>query len=495
MSQDIVYTATNTASEFHNDNAKVRLLFGPVGCGKSVAGCLEIMSRALQQDPGNDGVRRTKWAVIRNTYPDLKATTISTWLTWYPEEIYGKIKWDSPIKHHLKFPLPDGTKLDCEVLFMPLDSIDDIKKLNSLEVTGIYINELQFMHYKLFETAMDRINRFPPKVYGAPITWNGLFADTNPPDTDHWIYSEIDQNRPKGWSMYRYEPTVITVDSPPTDGTRYETSKDGTHYINNPDADYRFVQNDPDYCISLIPGKSDEKIKVSYMGGYGAVIDGKAVHPTYNDKLHTSDKIFTYNPHVELALGWDFGLTPACAIVQLSPNGQLLSLDELWTERMDLRGFTSNIVVPHLDRYYEGWRKDYVSRHDPAGQVGSQTDGKSCQAILLEHDIKSLPAAESNDPTPRRDGLDYFLGKMVDGQPAYTVSLKCPMIRKGLMGNFQYARIKVSGEERYHDKPLKNKYSHICEALEYIVMHYAPILKKPPPSGKKPSSINRGSFI
>ena len=322
MSQDIIYTATNTASEFHRDNSFVRLLFGPVGSGKSVAGCIEILPRAVQQAPGSDGVRRTKWAVIRNTYPDLKSTTIATWRTWYPEEQYGRIKWDSPIQHHLKFDLPDGTKVDCEVLFIALDSPDDIKKLRSLELTGVYINEAQYIDYQIFLTCTERVNRFPPKILGASITWTGVIADTNPPDTDHWIYRKIDEARPKGYKIFRYVPAILKVDDIPIDGQRYEISLNGSIYINNPDADYFFVQNDPNYWLNLVPGRTDEEIKVVLQGQYGMVMDGKPVHPTYNDQLHFANRILEYNPKLELGLGWDFGLTPAVAINQLTPRGQ-----------------------------------------------------------------------------------------------------------------------------------------------------------------------------
>lgn len=480
MTTDIVYTATQTASEFHNDDSFVKFLFGPVGSGKSVAGCMEIISRAARQEPGEDGIRRSRWAVIRNTYPDLKSTTLATWKTWYPEEVYGKIKWDSPINHHMKVG-----DIDCEVLFIALDTPDDIKKLRSLELTGVYINEAQYIDYQIFLTCTERVNRFPPKVLGAPITWTGVIADTNPPDTDHWIYKKIDSARPKNYKLYRYKPALLKVGEIPKDGQRCERSLDGSLYINNPEADYRFVQNDPDYWINLVPGRTDEEIKVVLMGEYGMVMDGKPVHPTYNDQLHFSNVILQYDPKLELGLGWDFGLTPACAIVQLSARGQFQGIDELWSEDMGLRDFAGNIVIPHLDRYYPEWRLNYRSRHDPSGNTGSQTDGKSCQDILRELGINSL-AAITNDPTPRRDGLKYFLGKLVDKQPACTLSLKVRMLRKGLMGGFKYARVKVGGDERYHDKPLKNIYSHICDALEYIAMDYAAENKKPPPSEIKP---------
>jgi hypothetical protein len=133
--------------------------------------------------------------------------------------------------------------------------------------------------------------------------------------------------------------------------------------------------------------------------------------------------------------------------------------------------------------------------NDPAGSSPSQTDGRACEDILEELGIKSYSAADDNSPTPRRDGLKYFLSRLTGGKPAFMVSNKCKMIRKGLMGNFQYGRIKVPGQERYHEKPLKNIYSHICEGLEYIAMKYASVNKKPTPKAGKSNRIRQVPFM
>lgn len=492
MSADIVYTATQTASEFHHDISFVRFLLGPVGTGKSVASEEDILIHAIQQEAGYDGVRRTRWAVIRNTYPDLKSTTIATWKTWYPEERFGNIKWDSPIKHHLKFALPDGTRVDCEVLFIALDTPDDIRKLRSLELTGVLINEAQYIPYQIFLVCTERVNRFPPKVLGAPITWTGVIADSNLPSHNHWIYKKIDVPSPKGYKIFRYKPAVLKVDEAPTDNQRFEISLNGSIFINNPDCDYRWVQNDPNYWINLVPGRTDEEIKVVLQGEYGMVMDGKPVHPTYNDHLHFANRVFEYEPKIQLGLGFDWGLTPACAIGQLTPRGQFLILDELWSEDMGARDFIKNIVIPHLDKNYGGWRLNYKAVGDPSGGAGSQTENNTCFQVAAEEGITIWPAASNNDAIARRDGLKYFLGKMVDGIPAFSVSSKCEMIRTGLMGEFKYARLKVGGDERYHEEPLKNIYSHICEGLEYIAMNYSVVNKKPPKSDKKPSVIRSG---
>lgn len=462
----ITYNSTKTATEYHLDNSRVKLLLGPVGCGKSVANCIEILTRAREQEPGFDGIRRSRWAVIRNTYPELKATTIKTWQMWIPETVFGPIKWSSPITHHLQFE-----DVDCEVIFLALDGAADIKKLMSFELTGAYINEMQFIPKAVFDICLQRLNRYPSKMQGAAITWTGLIADTNPPDNEHWIYRLFEERKPKEFSIYKYEPALRKIAKPTTD-VKSATSLNGSIYINNPEADYTFCQNDSDYWLSLVSGYDDEQIKVYLLGQYGLFIDGRPVHPEYSDALHFTARTIAYDPTLPIGLGFDLGLTPACAVVQLTQMGQLIVLDEFTSESMSLRDFADYIVIPTLNRKYPQWRDNYISRHDPAGQAGSQTDGKTCQGILEELGINSEPAASNNSPTARRDGLKYFLRRLINGEPGFLLTFPCKRLRKALSGAYQYERIR-SVDDRYHDKPKKDHYSHIAEALEYIAMHYA----------------------
>ena len=46
------------AKAFMKDSSFVRGLRGPVGSGKSVACCMEIMRRAVSQEPNASGVRK-----------------------------------------------------------------------------------------------------------------------------------------------------------------------------------------------------------------------------------------------------------------------------------------------------------------------------------------------------------------------------------------------------------------------------------------------------
>ena len=75
--------------KFLQSNNFVRGLMGPVGSGKSYACAAEIMMRAVQQKPSPiDGIRYTRFAIVRNSYPMLKTTTIKTWTDLFPENTF-----------------------------------------------------------------------------------------------------------------------------------------------------------------------------------------------------------------------------------------------------------------------------------------------------------------------------------------------------------------------------------------------------------------------
>lgn len=89
-----VYHAEPTLARFHASDAFFRGVRGPLGSGKSVGCCAEVMSRILRQKAFM-GLRRSRWAIIRNTYGELKTTTIKTWMDWYGA--VTKISYGHPI--------------------------------------------------------------------------------------------------------------------------------------------------------------------------------------------------------------------------------------------------------------------------------------------------------------------------------------------------------------------------------------------------------------
>ncbi len=449
----VKYVAEPTAQFFHGDNSFVRGLMGPIGSGKSVACCVEIIARALAQPPAPDGVRYSRWAAIRNTYPELKSTLIKTWEEWVPPTV-APIRWDVPITSRMKLSdIGDGTGLDLEVIFLALDRPQDVKKLLSLELTGGWINEAKEIDKSVLTMLTGRVGRYPSKIkMGGKQYWSGIIMDTNPMDEDHWYYSLAEEERPKGYRFFR-QPGAVTFN--------------GKDYIPNPLAEN--IKNHTmgmDYYLRQIPGKDHEWIKVYLMGDYGAVMDGKPVYPEYSDLSHCPDTDVRPLEKVPIMLGWDFGLTPSCIIGQLSPRGQLIILDELVSEDMGIRQFANEIVVPYLSRHYTNF--SIHSTGDPAGVQRAQSNESTCLDELKLAGIPTEPAW-TNDFTARREAVAGFLNKMVDGKPAFLLNQKCRMLRKGFLGGYCYKRVQVSGA-RYRDKPDKNEYSHPHDALQYLAL-------------------------
>lgn len=476
-----VYKANKTTSAFLSDNTSaVKMLFGCVASGKSSACCVHIYQTAMQMPRGYDGVRRCKWAVIRKTYSQLKTTTIRTWCEWFPPSVFGEPKGDSPMTHTIK-----TEDFELEVIFLAIEKFSDIDRLKSLEVTGIYVNEAQFFGSdELLSIFRERTDRYPSGFSGGKLGRQLVIMDCNPPPIRHWIYKIFEKDKPEGFAIYKMPPALIK-------------SVDGK-WINNPEADFidQLGEGSRNYWIDLANGASEEYINVNLCGNYGVLEDGLSVHPEYNDQLHYSRSPIYVNPIVEIGLGWDFGLTPACAVGQLDINGQFKIIHEFWTEHMSFRAFLENIVIPELDRLFPFWRNNYCSVHDPADSMGNE--GNTNQKIMKELGIYSYPAA-SNSLSFRRDALKYFLTRMPDGKPGFLLNDGCMMIREGLMGKFKYPLITstvFSEEKRYQEKPIKNIYSHICEATEYLATRYAIVSKSPSPSkGTEAYKIYNGSFM
>ena len=142
-SLDLDFKTAPNIWQFLQDNSFVRGLMGPVGSGKSYACAAEIMLRAVRQKPSpRDGIRYSRFAVVRNSYPMLRTTTLKTWMELFPENVWGRAHWSPPITHHIKLPTRgDAHGIDCEVIFLALDQPKDVRKLLSLELTGAWINE------------------------------------------------------------------------------------------------------------------------------------------------------------------------------------------------------------------------------------------------------------------------------------------------------------------------------------------------------------------
>lgn len=448
-----------TTQRFHESNAFVRGLKGPVGSGKSVACCWELVSRAFRQRPSPvDGMRRTRAVAIRNTFPELKSTTLQTWLYWFPEKLFGKVKWDTPITH--KVQLADDVEL--EVWFLAVDRPDDVKKLLSLEATAIWLNEARELPKAVLDLATSRVGRYPGAVDGGA-SWSGVIMDTNPPGDDHWWHELAEEATPEGFEFFD-QPSGLS-----------EKAENLHNLLQEPET-LALPWWHPErrakgrvYYERQSQGKTREWVKVYVHGEYGSTSDGRPVYPEFNRELHVAKQPLEAVPNQPLLLGWDFGLTPACVICQLMPWGQFKVLREVVSENMALSQFTENLVKPLLATSFPGYK--VLSLVDPAGRQRAQTDGRSCYEILKKAGLNPGTARSDNGFVARREAVGGLLTRLVRGEPAITIDQSCKVLIKGLDGDYQFKRVQVSGEERYHDEPVKNLSSHVNDALQYVCLY------------------------
>jgi hypothetical protein len=199
---------------------------------------------------------------------------------------------------------------------------------------------------------------------------------------------------------------------------------------------------------------------------------GKRVYPEFNPDFHAVESLSAIQGE-GLILGWDFGLTPACVVLQLSARGQLLVLKEYIGDGVGIRSFTESIVIPALAKDFP-YCKVSMSIADPAGNARNEiVEEMSCIGELNSLGVPTI-GARTNDIDPRLGSVRYFLNKMVDGKPGFILDRRnCPTLFKGFVKDYVYARIAVGGEERYKDKPNKNMASHPMDGLGYACLELA----------------------
>ena len=466
------FSTSPTVASFFRSKAFVRGLMGPVGSGKSYACCAEIFRRAVQQRPSpRDGIKYSRFAIVRNTHPMLRTTTLKTWLELLPEHVWGPVKYSPPITHHIKLPPRDGAAgIDMEVIFLALDDPKDVRKLLSLELTGAWVNECRELPKAVVDGLTHRVGRFPTKADGGP-TWRGVILDTNPMDDDHWYYRLAEKERPGGrfaWEFFRQPGGVneIEIEDLPEDMPEAQgyTHQAGRWWKTNAQAEN--LKNLPNgYYDQLLGGKNLDWIRCYAEGKYTFVQEGRPVWPEYNDAMMADDLM--PEPNVPIQIGLDFGLTPAAIFAQKMPTGRWHVLHELVTFDMGLERFCS-MLKSELASRFPGF--ETMVWGDPAGSQRDQIFETTAFDHLKTHGIIARPTA-TNEFRTRREALAIPMGRLIDGKPGFMIDRKCMRLRKSLNGGYHFKRIAMgAGQERFRDTPNKNEHSHVGDAAGYCLL-------------------------
>ena len=408
--------------------------------GKSSACVIEIIRRAHEQAPGPDGIRRSRWVVVRNTARQLLDTTIKTFHYWFPDKIFGEWRVTDQTFIITRFP---GVHL--EVLFRALDRPDQVSNLLSLEVTGAWFNEVREIDKVIIEAMDARIGRYPGDRDGGA-SWYGTIMDTNPPDEGSYLYKMLEIEKPDGWQLFR-QPSGLS------------SQAENTSHLPK------------DYYKNLAKGKDEMYVRVYVHGQYGFLLSGKAVFQSFSDATHVSRVVLEPTKGLDLIIGFDFALQPTCVIAQITALGQLRILDELLSDGMGLKQFCANRLLPLLRTKYFGYH--VMGFGDPSGSSRAPTDESTCFEVLhsVEVGLNDIEPAPTNALLPRISSVEQFLNKMYAGEPGFLLSPNCSNLRKAMNGAYHYAKESRSKGEEYKMVPVKNYASHVSDALQMLCLY------------------------
>lgn len=442
----IQYTPEPIAEQFILDDRSFTYIVGPVGSAKTTAILFKIIHRAQLQAPSPiDGIRRTRWVIVRNTGAQLKDTTIKSWLTWFPDGLAGK--WVGGFGNTFLIKLGD---VEAEVMFRPLDTPEDVRRVLSLEVTGAVLDEFVELPQAIVEALDGRCGRYPSKKDGGA-TWWGMWGATNTGSEDSWWYN---------W-LYEPWPDDVTGSVKERKLGYYEQPSGFSPIAEN----IKNLPGERQYYINLAEGKSENWIKQFIEVKWGHSLSGKPVYKAFNPDIHVSARPLIYNPHLPLIMGFDAGLTPAATFGQLDPHGRMLVLAELVSENMGAKRFCRDKVKPMLSMRFPGVK--LVIAADPATTQRAQTDETSVKQILEDElGVKVYPA-DSNTLVDRLGAVDDFVTRLTDAGPALLIDPSCVTLVRGFKSGYRY---QVSNKGQVGSSPEKNSFSHVHDACQYMCM-------------------------
>lgn len=436
MSRVVNYNAPPVISQFMQSEAEVRLIIGPYGSGKTTGCIMELARRMLEENQDAQGVRRTRFVVVRNTSQQLRQSALEDIRKWFTGVMDYKVT-DSTVQ--FRFTHPQYGRIESDWLLIPLDKPEDQQRLLSLNLTGGWISEFREVPLKVMEALLGRTGRYTP-LGGGKCKWHGVIAESNPPDEDSDWYTKLEIERPSNWAVFR-QPGGMEPNA-----ENRENLRDG-------------------YYESLIESNTEDWVDVHVHAHYGKSLSGQAVfRSSFRPEYHVTYEELKPYPSVPLMIGQDFGRTPASLIGQVDPLGRLLIFQECYTTDMGLDMFLTSILRPMLLTRFQG-RSSFIIA-DPSGRDKSQLREESGFDVLKKAGFKPYPAP-TNLIDPRIRAVEQLFIRQVNGGPMLLIDgANCPTLVQALKFHYRYRRKK---NEQLEDQPEKtHPWSDLADCLQYM---------------------------
>ncbi len=451
MLRKITYTAPPTCASMMKSEAFGRIILGPVGSGKTTAMIFELLRRACEQVPSSDGLRYTRFAVVRQTLSQMKATVLKDITSWLEGLVHYKVS-DSTIYIEIG-------DVRSEWIMIPMEDAIDQRRLLSMQLTGAWISEAIEIAVDLVSAISGRCGRYPNAAMGG-CTWFGLIADSNFPDENGDWYKFLETDTPPDFQVFK-QPSGL---SPEAENLAYLIQTPETLKL-DPEDPMRLAQGRT-YYERLSRGQSPAWVKRYILAQYGDDPSGSAVFKeSFKSSFHVIDEILPI-PGLPLIVGQDFGRDPCSVICQFDHRGRLLVLEEVNAEDIGLEQHLDRALRPVLTQMrYMGHPVALIG--DPSGISKSSIYEETTFDVIKRKGWLAFPAP-TNDIDPRIRAVESFLLSQRDGGPAILFDRgRCPTLIKGMAGGYRYTKTRLGMRK---PTPEKNSFSHGSDALQYACL-------------------------
>lgn len=260
------------------------------------------------------------------------------------------------------------------------------------------------------------------------------------------------------------------------------------HYSADPDKDT------PEWVAAARQGLSEEQFQEQYeinwfTGG------GAKVYTSFVEDWHVAKHPFNPQPKTHGGVfmrGWDFGNTPACVWCWLSPTSQLQILDCIctWDGVSKFKSSHISELAPKVVLWSQLVWPDarWIDFIDPSGFTKAQTDGRTCAEIMDSFGIMDIRPGKISAVARHAAVIQILNDNSIPGVPKFIINPSCEMVKQVYRGGYMW---KPEGRNtgRYQESVDKNAWSHVAEAIEYVVSAvYVPTDHRPAAAYAEPMS-------
>lgn len=417
-----------TLKRFMDSKSFISAVVGPFGSGKSSACLFKPIKMAKAA-----GMTKIRGGIVRNTYTQLRDTTLKTVKDWLPPADFGTLLGGEkgPWNYYLNIG-----GMEIELMFRALDRPDHVDNLLSLELTYAWLNEFREIPMVIYDAMQGRVKAFPSAKDGG-CAWGGIVMDSNPYDEGSpWERLLEGEDKPDNVELFR-QPSGLSADAE-----------------NRP-----YWRGGPDYYTNLAKGKDKNFVKVYIEGRNGYIADGEPVTPEYDEQIHRSSRNLDPIPTARGIRFWDAGHNPTCILAQIHPiSGRLIVLDTLVGENMGMRQLVRGLVKPLLSARYAKV-KSWLDTGDPAAVTRDQSNTETSPAKVIETELGTKYIPGVTDWETRRQAIKDVLTSM----PLLLLSRHERVLHEALRGGWKYQ--KTTDGRTVKDAPVKNIHSHPADAI------------------------------